>query len=109
MVSICRICLTFSITLTGYASDIYEMLATPVKNKDDDQLYYTKAFLDADLRRKLNIKLDYDSEIFQNLNGAASMCIVNCMNYGDWFGSLFQVMFVSNTMKQLATILLKIF
>lgn len=48
------------------------MLQTPVKNKDDDQLYYTRAFLDADKKNKLNIKLDYDSEIFQNLNGAFS-------------------------------------
>lgn len=55
----------------GYASDVYEMLKTPVKNKDDDQLYYTKVFLDANIRKKLNIKLDYESEIFQNLNGAS--------------------------------------
>lgn len=47
------------------------MLKTPVKNKDDDQLYYTKVFLDANIRKKLNIKLDYESEIFQNLNGAS--------------------------------------
>lgn len=54
----------------GYASDLYELLKTPIKNKDDDQLYYTKAFLDKDIRTKLNIKLDYESELFQNLNGA---------------------------------------
>lgn len=48
------------------------MLQAPVKNKDDDQLYYTKAFLDTNIRKKLQIKLDYDSEIFQNLNGASS-------------------------------------
>lgn len=47
------------------------MLSTPVKNKDDDQLYYTKAFLDTNIRKKLQIKLDYESEIFQNLNGAS--------------------------------------
>lgn len=48
------------------------MLRAPVKNKDDDQLYYTKAFLDTSLRSKLKIKLDYESEIFQNLHGAYS-------------------------------------
>lgn len=48
------------------------MLKTPVKNKDDDQLYYTKAFLDADRRKSLKIKLDYECDIFQNLNGASS-------------------------------------
>lgn len=57
---------------SGYASDVYEMLKTPIKNKEDDQLYYTKAFLDTSLRGKLKIKLDYESEIFQNLNGASS-------------------------------------
>ncbi|XP_055326484.1 procollagen-lysine,2-oxoglutarate 5-dioxygenase isoform X2 [Sitodiplosis mosellana] len=55
----------------GYASNVYEMLSIPVKNKDDDQLYYTKAFLDASIRKKLQIKLDHESEIFQNLNGAS--------------------------------------
>lgn len=48
------------------------MLETPVKNKDDDQLYYTKAFLDTKIRNKLKIKLDHESEIFQNLNGASA-------------------------------------
>lgn len=46
------------------------MLSAPVKNKDDDQLYYTRAFLDPTIRKSLNIKLDYESNIFQNLNGA---------------------------------------
>lgn len=48
------------------------MLKTPIKNKDDDQLYFTKAFLDANLRKNLKIKLDYECDIFQNLNGASS-------------------------------------
>lgn len=48
------------------------MLQAPVKDKDDDQLYYTKAFLDEALREKLKIKLDHKSEIFQNLNGASA-------------------------------------
>lgn len=60
------------LSFAGYASDVYEMLKTPVKNKDDDQLYYTKAFLDTNIRSKLKIKLDYESEIFLNLNGIGS-------------------------------------
>lgn len=56
----------------GYASDLYELIKTPVKNRDDDQLYYTKAFLDKDIRTKLNIKLDHESQLFLNLNGATS-------------------------------------
>lgn len=48
------------------------MIKTPVKNKDDDQLYYTRAFLDTKVRSKLKMKLDYESEIFQNLHGSTS-------------------------------------
>ncbi|XP_037038309.1 procollagen-lysine,2-oxoglutarate 5-dioxygenase isoform X2 [Bradysia coprophila] len=54
----------------GYASDLYEILKTPIKNTDDDQLYYTRAFLNKELREKLKFKLDYKSELFQNLHGS---------------------------------------
>lgn len=54
----------------GYAADVYEMIKTQVKNSEDDQLYYTKAFLDEKLREKLKIQLDYNSDVFMNLNGA---------------------------------------
>lgn len=50
---------------------MYQLLDAPVKDKDDDQLYYTKAYLDEATRDKLKIKLDHKSEIFQNLNGAS--------------------------------------
>lgn len=56
----------------GYAPEINEMLTAPIKNKDDDQLYYTKVFLDEEQRNNLGIKLDYRSDIFQNFNGATS-------------------------------------
>ncbi|KAF5273202.1 hypothetical protein FQR65_LT17183 [Abscondita terminalis] len=57
----------------GYASDIYELLNdVPIKDTDDDQLYFTLRFLDASLRDRLHFKLDSNSEIFQNLNGATS-------------------------------------
>lgn len=59
----------------GYASNLYEILKTPIKNTDDDQLYYTRAFLDKELREKLKFKLDYKSELFQNLNGAIGTAI----------------------------------
>lgn len=48
------------------------MIQAPVKDKDDDQLYYTNLFLNEAIRNKLKIKLDYKSEIFQNLNGASA-------------------------------------
>lgn len=35
----------------GYAKDIYEIVSHDViKNRDDDQLYYTKIYLDPELR-----------------------------------------------------------
>jgi len=43
----------------------------PIKNYDDDQLYYTNLFLNK-LDIDLNIKLDYNCEIFQALNGASN-------------------------------------
>lgn len=55
----------------GYCDAVYEMLkSSPIKDKDDDQLFLTKAYLDELLRNKLSIKLDHKSEVFQNLNGA---------------------------------------
>ncbi|XP_012246247.1 procollagen-lysine,2-oxoglutarate 5-dioxygenase [Bombus impatiens] len=57
----------------GYASDVYAILThAPIKNKDDDQLFYTLAYLDEELRERHKIKLDHKSEIFQNLYGAVA-------------------------------------
>ncbi|TGZ56001.1 hypothetical protein CRM22_010249 [Opisthorchis felineus] len=55
----------------GPASNLYRMVTEmPIKEDDDDQLYYTKIYLNEALRRELNIGLDTRSSIFQNLNGA---------------------------------------
>ncbi|KAF9417644.1 hypothetical protein HW555_005351 [Spodoptera exigua] len=57
----------------GYLPEIHEIVNhKPVSDKDDDQLYYTKIYLDKNLRETLKIKLDHNSAIFQNLNGALS-------------------------------------
>ncbi len=58
----------------GYAKDIYEILNydQTVQDGDDDQLYYTKVYLDEEFRSSHKIKLDTKSEIFQNLNGATT-------------------------------------
>lgn len=57
----------------GYATDIYELLnRRQVKDNEDDQLYFTEAYLDVNFREKIQMQLDHTSEIFQNLNGAAS-------------------------------------
>lgn len=70
------------------------MLETPVKNKDDDQLYYSKVFLDTNIRNKLKIKLDYESEIFLNLNGASADVRVL---YNDATGEYFVKNIVTDT------------
>ena len=55
----------------GYATDLLGLVnELPVADADDDQLFYTKIYLDEALREKYNIKLDHKAEIFQNLNGA---------------------------------------
>lgn len=55
----------------GYANDVYEILDNaPIKDEDDDQLFYTTAYLREELRTQHKIKLDHKSEIFQNLFGA---------------------------------------
>ncbi len=57
----------------GYAPELYKILNSgEIANDDDDQLFYTKVFLDEKKRQELNIKLDHRSELFQNLNGALS-------------------------------------
>ncbi|BFZ23213.1 hypothetical protein BsWGS_26252 [Bradybaena similaris] len=55
----------------GYAREVYELTNyQPVKDTDDDQLYYTRLYLNRALRHEWNIKLDSRAEIFQNLNYA---------------------------------------
>lgn len=58
----------------AYAPELYEMLSSEELADDgDDQLFYTKIYLDQEKRDKLHFKLDHVSEIFQNLYGALSM------------------------------------
>ncbi|KAJ3653292.1 hypothetical protein Zmor_012552 [Zophobas morio] len=55
----------------GYAPDLWEVLSYDViQDEDDDQLFFTKAYLDEALRKKVGFKLDHKSALFQNLNGA---------------------------------------
>jgi procollagen-lysine,2-oxoglutarate 5-dioxygenase, invertebrate len=54
----------------GYAANLYNILNwKPVKDTEDDQLYYTNVYLDEKMRVDNKIKLDHKSNIFQNLNG----------------------------------------
>lgn len=85
----------------GYANDIYDIItSTPVKDDEDDQLFYTKIFLNKPTRvinnssfyspnyfvlrfyinkfkEKHQIKLDKRSEIFLNLNGALEDIVIS--------------------------------
>ncbi|XP_041842108.1 multifunctional procollagen lysine hydroxylase and glycosyltransferase LH3 isoform X2 [Melanotaenia boesemani] len=55
----------------GFASDLSAIVQQwKYKDNDDDQLFYTKIYLDKTQRTKFNMTLDHGSLIFQNLNGA---------------------------------------
>ncbi|XP_060029419.1 multifunctional procollagen lysine hydroxylase and glycosyltransferase LH3 isoform X2 [Erinaceus europaeus] len=55
----------------GFAPTIYHVVRQwKYKDDDDDQLFYTRLYLDPGLREKLGLNLDHKSRIFQNLNGA---------------------------------------
>uniref|UniRef100_UPI00398E53FD procollagen-lysine,2-oxoglutarate 5-dioxygenase 2 isoform X1 n=1 Tax=Pristiophorus japonicus TaxID=55135 RepID=UPI00398E53FD len=57
--------------IIGYASSINRIVAKwQLQDNDDDQLFYTKVYVDPLKRLSLNITLDHKSKIFQNLNGA---------------------------------------
>ena len=54
----------------GYASDVDAVLNHhTIADDDDDQLYYTKVFLDEHARNMQAIELDTVSFIFQSLHG----------------------------------------
>lgn len=54
----------------GYAPQVFALLVDPIEDTADDQLYFTKIFLDEAKRAKLGLKLDIQSRLFQNLHGA---------------------------------------
>ncbi|KAM8709351.1 hypothetical protein ACLKA7_016201 [Drosophila subpalustris] len=54
----------------GYAPQVYALLEETIEDTGDDQLYYTKVFLNETKRTKLGMKLDTQSRLFQNLHGA---------------------------------------
>ncbi|XP_043926047.1 procollagen-lysine,2-oxoglutarate 5-dioxygenase 2-like isoform X2 [Protopterus annectens] len=55
----------------GYAPQINEIVGQwQLQDNDDDQLFYTKLYLDFTQRERINITLDHKCRVFQNLNGA---------------------------------------
>uniref|UniRef100_A0A4W6BZ61 procollagen-lysine 5-dioxygenase n=1 Tax=Lates calcarifer TaxID=8187 RepID=A0A4W6BZ61_LATCA len=61
----------------GFAPDLSAMVQQwKYKDNDDDQLFYTKIYLDKTQRTKFNMTLDHRSRIFQNLNGAVDEVVL---------------------------------
>ncbi|XP_061816438.1 multifunctional procollagen lysine hydroxylase and glycosyltransferase LH3 [Nerophis lumbriciformis] len=61
----------------GLAPDLNAMVQQwKLKDDDDDQLFYTKIYLDRAQRTKFNMTLDHRSRIFQNLNGAVDEVVL---------------------------------
>ncbi|XP_068199821.1 procollagen-lysine,2-oxoglutarate 5-dioxygenase 2 isoform X2 [Antennarius striatus] len=57
--------------IMGYAPYINRVVSQwDLHDNDDDQLFYTKIYLDPLKRQSLNMTLDHKCQIFQNLNGA---------------------------------------
>lgn len=57
--------------IIGYAPYIKRIVSQwELHDNDDDQLFYTKIYLDPLKRESLNMTLDHKCQIFQNLNGA---------------------------------------
>ncbi|KAM7405452.1 hypothetical protein PAMP_012713 [Pampus punctatissimus] len=55
----------------GYLSNIKEMVADWTgEDKDSDQLFFTKIYINPDKRKSINITLDSKCRMFQNLHGA---------------------------------------
>lgn len=55
----------------GFATELYKIvnLAQDLNDDDDDQLFYTKIYLEQKYRKHFGIRLDLNSYLFQNLNG----------------------------------------
>lgn len=61
----------------GYAPEISAIVQQwKYKDSDDDQLFYTRIYLDKTHRTKFNMTLDHRSRIFQNLNGAVDEVVL---------------------------------
>ncbi|XP_061661729.1 procollagen-lysine,2-oxoglutarate 5-dioxygenase 2 [Syngnathoides biaculeatus] len=57
--------------IMGYAPYVKRIVSQwNLHDNDDDQLFYTKIFVDPLQRDSLNMTLDHKCQIFQNLNGA---------------------------------------
>lgn len=63
--------------IIGKAAEFLAVVtATTIQDKDDDQLFYSLVYLDEKMRAKHKLKLDHDSDVFMNLNGAKSEVVL---------------------------------
>uniref|UniRef100_A0A7N6BBF7 procollagen-lysine 5-dioxygenase n=1 Tax=Anabas testudineus TaxID=64144 RepID=A0A7N6BBF7_ANATE len=61
----------------GFAADLSAIVQQwKYKDNDDDQLFYTRIYLDKTQRTKFNMTLDHRSRLFQNLNGAVDEVVL---------------------------------
>uniref|UniRef100_H2ZIJ0 procollagen-lysine 5-dioxygenase n=1 Tax=Ciona savignyi TaxID=51511 RepID=H2ZIJ0_CIOSA len=59
--------------IIGYAPTFWKTINMwDIEDKEDDQLYYTKIYLNTTLRAQLNATLDHTSKLVQNINFAKS-------------------------------------
>uniref|UniRef100_A0A8C2PXI8 procollagen-lysine 5-dioxygenase n=1 Tax=Cyprinus carpio TaxID=7962 RepID=A0A8C2PXI8_CYPCA len=81
--------------IIGYAPYIQKIVNQwDLHDNDDDQLFYTKIYVDPLQRERLNMTLDHKCEIFQNLNGALGDIIkINKYLKCHFFFSLPQIYF----------------
>ncbi|CAL9694186.1 unnamed protein product [Knipowitschia caucasica] len=61
----------------GFAPELAALVQQwKYKDNDDDQLFYTRIYLDKSQRSTYNMTLDHCSRIFQNLNGAVDEVVL---------------------------------
>ncbi|CAH2247032.1 procollagen-lysine,2-oxoglutarate 5-dioxygenase 2 isoform X2 [Pelobates cultripes] len=62
----------------GYLENVNQIVQQwNLQDNDDDQLFYTKIYIDQHQRGRINITLDHMSRIFQNLNGAIDEVVLH--------------------------------
>ncbi|EJD75866.1 procollagen-lysine,2-oxoglutarate 5-dioxygenase [Loa loa] len=80
----------------GFAPEIWSLISyRDVEDNDDDQLYYTRLYLDKQIRLSLKMTLDSMTVLFQNLNGASND--VKLEMSGERSGMYFIYNFIYNT------------
>ncbi|XP_050309615.1 procollagen-lysine,2-oxoglutarate 5-dioxygenase isoform X2 [Anthonomus grandis grandis] len=66
----------------GYLKEINNILnRAEIKDTEDDQLFFTKAYLDKDFRESNKIQLDHLSEIIHNLHGASDILEIKTVEH----------------------------